>query len=31
MGYVKVIGERLWGGVVGIDGRFDFVDGILVI
>ncbi|MCI1748930.1 MAG: PDZ domain-containing protein [Acidipropionibacterium sp.] len=27
MGYAKVIGERSWGGVIGIDGRFDLVDG----
>lgn len=25
-----VIGERTWGGVVGIDGRFDLVDGTSV-
>lgn len=30
MGYAKVIGERSWGGVVGIDGRFDLVDGTSV-
>lgn len=23
----RVVGERTWGGVVGIDGRFDLVDG----
>ncbi|MDO5629578.1 MAG: S41 family peptidase [Mobilicoccus sp.] len=26
-GLGPVIGERTWGGVVGIDGRFDLVDG----
>jgi len=26
-GIGPVIGERTWGGVVGIDGRFDLVDG----
>lgn len=30
MGYAKVIGERSWGGVIGIDGRFDLVDGTSV-
>lgn len=30
MGYAKVIGERSWGGVIGIDGRFDLVDGTVV-
>lgn len=25
-----VVGERTWGGVVGIDGRFDLVDGTVV-
>lgn len=27
LGYAPVIGERSWGGVIGIDGRFDLVDG----
>ena len=27
MGYAPIVGERSWGGVVGIDGRFDLVDG----
>jgi tricorn protease len=27
MGLGPVIGTRTWGGVVGIDGRFDLVDG----
>ncbi|MCW2805632.1 MAG: tricorn protease [Propionibacteriaceae bacterium] len=27
MGLGPVIGSRTWGGVVGIDGRFDLVDG----
>lgn len=27
MGIATVIGERSWGGVIGIDGRFDLVDG----
>ncbi|AOG28991.1 S41 family peptidase [Cutibacterium avidum] len=30
MGYATVVGERSWGGVVGIDGRFDLVDGTSV-
>ena len=30
MGYAKIIGERSWGGVIGIDGRFDLVDGTAV-
>jgi tricorn protease len=25
-----VVGERTWGGVVGIDGRFDLVDGTAI-
>ena len=25
-----VVGERTWGGVIGIDGRFDLVDGTSV-
>ena len=27
MGLGPVVGVRTWGGVVGIDGRFDLVDG----
>lgn len=27
LGYAPVLGERSWGGVIGIDGRFDLVDG----
>ena len=27
MGLGTVVGERSWGGVVGIDGRFTLVDG----
>ncbi len=27
MGLGPVVGERTWGGVIGIDGRFDLVDG----
>lgn len=27
MGLGKVIGERSWGGIIGIDGRFSLVDG----
>ncbi|OYN90176.1 S41 family peptidase [Parenemella sanctibonifatiensis] len=27
MGLGPVVGQRSWGGVVGIDGRFDLVDG----
>lgn len=30
LGIGPVIGERTWGGVVGIDGRFDLVDGTMV-
>lgn len=30
MGLGPVVGERSWGGVVGIDGRFDLVDGTAV-
>lgn len=30
MGYATIVGERSWGGVVGIDGRFDLVDGTSV-
>lgn len=30
MGYATVVGERSWGGVIGIDGRFDLVDGTSV-
>lgn len=29
-GIGPVVGERTWGGVVGIDGRFDLVDGTSV-
>lgn len=27
LGYAPVVGERSWGGVIGIDGRFELVDG----
>lgn len=30
MGIGPVVGMRTWGGVVGIDGRFDLVDGTTV-
>ncbi|MFK5584402.1 S41 family peptidase [Serinicoccus sp. LYQ131] len=30
LGLGPVVGERTWGGVVGIDGRFDLVDGTSV-
>src|SRR5699024_7966434 len=30
MGIGPVVGMRTWGGVVGIDGRFDLVDGTSV-
>ena len=30
LGLGPVVGQRTWGGVVGIDGRFDLVDGTAV-
>ena len=30
MGLGPVVGVRTWGGVVGIDGRFDLVDGTVI-
>ena len=30
LGIGPVVGVRTWGGVVGIDGRFDLVDGTVV-
>ena len=30
LGLGPVVGERSWGGVVGIDGRFELVDGTVV-
>jgi len=27
LGLGPVVGQRTWGGVIGIDGRFDLVDG----